>query len=197
MKYDIDSINKRKKNIEIIQKILGIILIIMIYNMILTFISSDNLNHGIGLFGYKACIITSSSMEPSIYYGDVVVIKECKEKELQTGDVITFKQNQEVVTHRILKIEENQQNGEKTYITKGDNNNTEDTEKITYAKIEGKCVLTIPHLGKIILALDNKIIVLIIILIILILSFYKIQKYEKIENRREKKKIEESKKRKN
>ena len=47
MKYDIDSINKRKKNIEIIQKILGIILIIMIYNMILIFISSDNLNHGV------------------------------------------------------------------------------------------------------------------------------------------------------
>ena len=197
MKYDIDSINKRKKNIEIIQKILGIILIIMIYNMILIFISSDNLNNGVGLFGYKACIITSSSMEPSIYYGDVVVIKECKEKELQTGDVITFKQNQEVITHRILKIEENQQNGEKTYITKGDNNNIEDTEKITYSKIEGKCVLTIPYLGKTILALDNKIIVLIIILIILILSFYKIQRYEKIENRREKKKIEESKKWKN
>ena len=133
-------------------------------------------------------------MEPSIYYGDVVVIKECKEKELQTGDVITFKQNQEVITHRILKIEENQQNGEKTYITKGDNNNIEDTEKITYSKIEGKCVLTIPYLGKTILALDNKIIVLLIILIILILSFYKIQRYEKIENRREKKKIEESKK---
>ena len=104
MKYDIDSINKRKKNIEIIQKILGIILIIMIYNMILTFISSDNLNHGVGLFGYKACIITSSSMEPAINYGDVVVIKECKEKDLQTGDVRTFKQKQEVVTHRILKL---------------------------------------------------------------------------------------------
>ena len=51
MKYDIDSINKRKKNIEIIQKILEIVLIIIIYNMILTFISSNNLNNGIGLFG--------------------------------------------------------------------------------------------------------------------------------------------------
>ena len=74
---------------------------------------------------------------------------------------------------------------------------TEDTEKVTYSKIAGKCVLTIPHLGKIILMLDSKIIVLVIILIILILSFYKIQKYEKMENRREKKKIEENKKGKN
>lgn len=193
MKYDIDSINKRKKNIEIVQRILGVILIILIYNMILTFISSDNLDTGVGLFGYKACIITSSSMEPTINYGDVVVIKECKEKDLQTGDVITFRQNQEVITHRILKIEENPQNAEKTYITKGDNNNIEDTEKITYSKIQGKCVLTIPYLGKAILVLDNKIIILIIILILLILCFYRIQKQEKIENRREKKRIEERK----
>lgn len=194
MKYNIDSINKRKKYIKIFQKILGVILIILIYNIILTILSSNRLNNGVGLFGYKACIITSSSMEPSIYCGDLIIIKKCKINELQTGDVITFRQAQEVITHRIIKIEDEVQNGETTYITKGDNNNTEDIEKIEYSNIEGKCILTIPRLGKLILIIDNKIIILIIILILLILSFYRIHKYEKLENRREKKKIGENKK---
>ena len=43
MKYDINSINKRKKNIKILKKILGVILIILIYNIILAFLSSDGL----------------------------------------------------------------------------------------------------------------------------------------------------------
>ena len=191
MKYDVDSINKRKKYANTIKKILAVILVILIYNIILIFISSKN--HGIGLFGYRAYIITSDSMEPSINHGDVIITKECKEEDLQTGDVITFEQNQEVITHRIQKVEEDQTTKEKTYITKGDNNNMEDSENIKFSAIIGKCIITIPYLGNIISVLENKLIVLIIILIILILFFLKIQKQEKLENRREKKKIEEEK----
>ena len=146
-------------------------------------------------FGWKPFIVLSGSMETKILAGDVVVVKEVDTQTLKKGDIIAFKENDIVITHRIDEIV--QEDGETKYITKGDNNNTEDTEKVTYSKIAGKCVLTISHLGKIILMLDSKIIVLVIILIILILSFYKIQKYEKMENRREKKKIEENKKGKN
>ena len=191
MKYDVDSINKRKKYANTVKKVLAVILVILIYNIILIFISAEN--DGIGLFGYRAYIITSDSMEPTIHNGDVIITKECKEEDLQTGDVITFEQNQEVITHRIQQIEEDQTTKEKTYITKGDNNNIEDSENIKYSAIIGKCILTIPYLGKIILVLENKLIILIIILIILILFFFKIQKQEKLENRREKKKIEEEK----
>ena len=131
-------------------------------------------------------------MEPSIHFGDVILVKKCKENKLNIGDIITFKNNNEVITHRILEIEKNE--GKETlYITKGDNNNTEDIGKVTFSSIIGKSVLIIPYLGKIIMAIDNKLIFLIIILIILILVFMKIQKQEKIENRREKKRIENEK----
>lgn len=193
MKYDIDSINKRKKNMEVVRKILGIILIVIVYNIILTFISSISSNNGTSIFGYKACIITSNSMEPTINCDDVVIIKKCEEKDLYTGDIITFQQNQESITHRILKIEKDSSENANVYITKGDNNNTEDVEKTNYSQIQGKYVIAIPQLGKIILMLDNKLIVLIIILILLILCFFKVSKQEKIENRREKKKIEDKK----
>lgn len=191
MKYDIDSINKRRKEIGILKKIIGVLFIILIYNIIIT-VMSINVDT-IQIFGYKSYIITSNSMEPSICLGDVIVVKKCNEEDLHTGDVITFEQDQNVITHRILKIEKDIQNSEIKYITKGDNNNIEDSNQVEYSQILGKEVLTIPYLGKIISLLDSKIIILVVILILLILCFLNIQKQEKLENRREKKKIEERK----
>lgn len=195
MKYDIESIQKRKKNIEIAKKILWIILIIFIYNMVLLFISSIKHENGISLFCYKAYSITTNSMEPSICSGDVVIVRKIKEEKLQKGDVITFWQGQEIITHRIAEIEEDLDC--KKYVTKGDNNNIEDLPKINFEEIEGKVVLVIPKLGKIFSALENQIIFLVIILMILIIYFFNIHKQEKKDNRREKKKIEEEKRRKN
>lgn len=146
----------------------------------------------INILGYKSYIIKTDSMEPTINAGDVVIVKKVKEKIFQSGDVITFFQNGEVITHRIIKIDNSE---EKTkYITKGDNNNIEDTFRVAYDDIEGKHILTIPYLGRIIKMLDNKIILLIITLIILIYIFVKIQNKEKIENREKRKELKSAKK---
>ena len=59
-------------------------------------------------------------------------------------------------------------------------------EKITFSQIEGKKIITIPYLGKIVEFLENRVIFLIIILIILILYLYRLNKVEKSELRREK-----------
>ena len=191
MKYDIETINKRKKNAKITKRIIDIIIIILLYNIILVFISCINKIEDISLFGYKAYRITTDSMSPSINTGDVIIVKKVQEEKLQVGDVITFKQQDKVITHRITHIDE--QDGKKQYTTKGDNNNLEDNEKIEYSEIEGQNVLTIPKLGYFIYALENQIVFLFIILILLITLFFKIRKDEKLENRREKRKIEQEK----
>lgn len=192
MKYDLESINKRKENIKIAKKVLEVIAIIIIYNIILIAISSVNKINIINIFGYKSYIIKTNSMEPTISTNDVVITKKVEKEDIKVGDVITFFQEEEVITHRITKIDDN---GD--YTTKGDNNNIEDTFKITYENIEGKHILTIPYLGAIVQALDNQIIFLIITLIVLIFIFITIQNQEKKENRREKKKIEDRKREKN
>ena len=188
MKYDLESINKRKENIKIAKKVIEIIAIILIYNIILIAISSANKISLINILGYKTYILKTNSMEPTISINDVVITKKVEKDEIKIGDVITFVQDGEVITHRITQIDSN---GE--FTTKGDNNNIEDIFKITYDNIEGKHILTIPYLGKIVQVLDNKIVFLIITLIILIFMFITIQKQEKKENRREKKKIEDRK----
>lgn len=156
--------------------ITNIILIILLYNLVLlgiSFISKHDFN---GFFRYKAYNITTNSMEPTINMGDIIIVKKVKDEEnLKNGDIIT---------HRIIDIVET--NGEKRYITKGDNNNIPDLEKLSFSQIEGVKVISIPYLGKIIEFLENQIIFLIIILTILIIYLYKLNKTEKIEIRRDK-----------
>ena len=188
MKYDIESINRRKENVKIAKKVIEIIAIILIYNIILIALSSANKISVVNILGYKSYIIKTNSMEPTISINDVVITKKVKKEKIKKGDVITFLQDGEVITHRITQIDDNG-----NYTTKGDNNNIEDIFKITYENIEGKHILTIPYLGKIVQVLDNKIVFLIITLIILIFMLITIQNQEKRENRREKKKIEDKK----
>ena len=194
MKYDVESINKRKEKTKIVKRIIEIVAIILIYNIILIIVSSIN-GKDFYMLGYKAYIVNTNSMEPTIKTGDIIIIKKVNSQSLNQGDVITFNQDGEVITHRITKINLDEIDGQ--YITKGDNNNIEDTFKTKYENIIGKEILVIPYLGKVLQALDNQIIILIIFLIILILAFAKIKKVEKIEIRREKKKSEEEKRGKN
>lgn len=185
-------IEKRQKvKTPIIKIVIDIILVVLIYNILLVGISCINKIEEISIFGYKAFIITTNSMEPNIKTGDVIITKNEKEENLKKDDIITFEKQGVLITHRITNIEDS--DGEKIYSTKGDNNTIEDLEKVRYDEIKGKRILTIPKLGKLITLLENQLIFLIIVLMILILCFYKIHLQEKKEIRREKKRIEEEK----
>ena len=193
MKYDIDSIEKRRKKEKTIKNILKIVLIILIYNLILLVVSAMDNKNDISILGFKAYIITTNSMEPTIKIGDVVICKEANEEEIKDGDVITFSKDGGVITtHRVTKIEETE-SGNKIYVTKGDNNTLEDEEKIESKEVKGKMTATIPKLGKIIKLCTNNVIILVILLVILILYFIKILINEKRDIRREKRKIEKEK----
>ena len=187
MRYDIDSITKRKNREKKLKKIFFIIVVIIIYNIILLSISYLNRQDFNGIFGYKAYKITSSSMEPSIHTGDIVITKKPKEKEdVKEGDVVSLLNDGEIITHRIINISE--VNGNTQYVTKGDNNNVEDLHRIVFEDIQGVVIITIPYLGNILSFLENQIFLLIVILIILLMYLYKITKEEKSEMRREKRK---------
>ena len=83
MKYDIESIKKRKENSRVIRRVANIILVIIVYNIVLLTISYINKITNVNIFGYKAYIITTNSMEPKIKVGDIVIAKTVKEEELK------------------------------------------------------------------------------------------------------------------
>ena len=87
-------------------------------------------------------------METSINAGDVVVTKEIAASELKTNDIIAFKKNNVVTTHRITAIETDE-DGNLSFTTKGDNNNVEDDSKVYADEIEGIYKFKLSGLGNI------------------------------------------------
>jgi signal peptidase len=128
--------------------------------------------------------IVSPSMEPTIMVYDVIVDTRVKnEDSLKEGDIITFYSSSIdtgnfTVTHRIDHIVE--VDGEKRYITKGDNNQNVDAGYITFNDIVGKQKFKINGLGKIQVFIASKygwlIIILIPALIIILLDIFKLKK---------------------
>ena len=83
---------------------------------------------------------------------DIIVIEEVNsDEDLKLYDVITFvDKDGKLVIHRIIKIETDE-NGNVTYITRGDSNNTNDAPS-TIANIKGKYTnKRIQYIGAIVL----------------------------------------------
>lgn len=195
MKYDIESIEKRRYIIDItkmvIKRMLYVLLIILIYNIFLISKSGLSDAEAKDVFGYKAYIIITDSMKPNVRYGDVIITTKINEEKLKVGDIVTFKKNGEIVSHRIIKVEDNGE--KKEYITKGDNNNIEDSQTIVYQDILGTKVSIVPFLGLAILSLKSKIYIVLLVLLIILIYLHSRNTEKKKIMRRKKKKSEDEK----
>lgn len=102
------------------------------------------------IFGYKLLQVVSGSMSGEMEVGETILIKTIKdENTLKVGDIVTFKENSSsLVTHRIVEITE--ENGKRKYILRGDANNTNDRVPVFFDKMEGKYVLKMKLLGKLV-----------------------------------------------
>ena len=118
-------------------------------------------------FGWKPFIVLSGSMESQIYPGDIVVVKETNLDELKENEIIAFREDDIVITHRIIEIVK--ENGETKYITKGDNNNTQDSGYGAENQIEGVYRFKIKRLGNLAMFIQTPIGIVICLSIPLIL----------------------------
>ena len=101
---------------------------------------------------FSAYTIVSPSMVPTINVLDVVVTMRVNSPEdIEKGDIVTFNSTDYrysgvLVTHRIVDIEKTS-NGEYLFTTKGDNNNTQDSSRISFNEIYGRVLFRIPKIG--------------------------------------------------
>lgn len=173
--YRVNTTEKESFRFKIFLKIIYvlvyiIIIPILIYNFTLiikSFIFEDEIPD---FFGYKNFVIISESMEPTINVDDSIFVKEVAEEELKVNDIISYNINGEIITHRIVKIQN--EDGEKIYITKGDNNRAEDKWKVTYEDIEGKYIFKINGFGKFMEMLKSKVFLGILIILIILSIVY-------------------------
>ena len=85
-------------------------------------------------------VIVSGSMESELPVGSVCLV-DCQQKEPEVGDIISYKAQDAIITHRVI---------EKTddgYITKGDNNSVADPGIVKPKQIFGTVICSIPKVG--------------------------------------------------
>lgn len=103
----------------------------------------------LGLFRNEPVAIVSNSMVPAFSRGDVVVVRKLKisdSKLLKKDDVLQYEMDGRVIVHRILRIKEDEQ-GQRIFITKGDNNNAPDLKPVSESQIRGVVKYVIPKIG--------------------------------------------------
>ena len=102
------------------------------------------------VLGITPLAVQSGSMSGTasdhIEIGDLIFVKPVKAIDLREGDIIAFKEGSIVVTHRIVRIE-TEDNGTLKFVTKGDANNAEDAQPVSAANLVGKYAGRIAHVG--------------------------------------------------
>lgn len=117
--------------VDLIIFVLSIIAILAIWGFIQLNIQNKEY---VNIFGYSILSTETGSMSPTIEQGDIIIIKIGD--EIKENDIITYKQDNVLITHRIEQIDGN------TIITKGDYNNIQD-EPIEKSQVIGKAVYII------------------------------------------------------
>ena len=158
--------NKAKNIVEKLIKLLVNIVVVfvcviaflLLYYIISAQIHSDDENYKPAISLYT---IVSPSMDPVIKVYDVVVnVKVGSPKDIQVGDIITYKSTNSTsegmtITHRVVEVLSSTE-GTYEYKTLGDNNSEPDSTYVTFDNVIGKEVLIIPSLGRVQFLLANK-----------------------------------------
>ena len=121
----------KKVIVNLIILVLSIIAIIVIWGLVQLNVQNKEY---IDIFGYSVFSTETGSMSPTMEKGDIVIIKIGD--EIKENDIITYKKDNVLITHRISKINEN------TIIAKGDYNNTDDVP-IQKEQVIGKVVFIV------------------------------------------------------
>lgn len=124
---------------------------------------------GIGLPDRELLIVTSGSMSPAFRTGDAIAVRRLGAGEaarLVPGTVVTFRPANgggSLITHRIIGVRMSA-GGRRVYTTKGDANTSPDTADLDPARIIGVLDRSIPRLGYVLNALQQRVVILMLAL---------------------------------
>ena len=135
------------KIFKIIFGIVKLIFVVLIC-LYLAFIIIQNVSGNRSVFGYRMFDIASSSMSGVYEVHDVILVKDYDTNKLKVGEDIVYNGERagldgKLVTHRIIKIENNEKDGGRVFTTKGVKNEVEDPA-IKDDQIIGKVVGIVP-----------------------------------------------------
>lgn len=97
------------------------------------------------VLGINFIIVAGGSMEPTIPFGSLAVMRDADPASLGVGDVIAYpspRNNDVMVTHRITGISDT---GE--FITRGDANSRDDSDTVPPDTVQHEYLFAIPSIG--------------------------------------------------
>lgn len=97
----------------------------------------------VGVFPVFPAVVLTGSMEPLVYPGDVVLVEKKIYDEVELNDVLYFQSEEVYIIHRVIDLEGD------TFRTKGDNNNSPDSDLVKAEDVRGVMVGKIPYIGRI------------------------------------------------
>ena len=98
-----------------------------------------------GLLTYKMIAIGSNSMVPAYYRGDAVIYKKIDPLTVEKGDILVFRKDGVVITHRIVNIYDGE--GSRIIKTKGDANESEDSFMVYDSEVLGIVKCRVKYIG--------------------------------------------------
>ena len=153
---------KKRKLQKIMLYVGGTLLsLILLFNIYIILQSILKPNEIPSFLGYKPFIVASSSMENTIYKGDLLIVKKESASKVEVDDIIAYKNNKDYIVHRVFSI-----TNEGDFETKGDNNTDKDDYVVSKNSLEGVYKARIPYLGSILLYLSKTETLVIILLTI-------------------------------
>lgn len=142
---------KRSKLKQTFNIIIFILLLIILFVYFVILVNSIiNKEATLNFFRWKPFIVVSDSIEADVYAGDMAIVKDVKLENLQIGDTIVYRRENDAAIKKIKDIK--QENGESKIII--ENDNVIKNESIN-SYIEGKYMFKIPGLGNIMLFLQT------------------------------------------
>lgn len=142
-----------------------ILAFVLLANLWIMFQANTSKDKVPSVFGYKPFIVLSGSMETDIRVGDLIITKEIDPTTLVKGDVIAFRDPEgTITTHRIIELVDCYQ--DTCFITKGDNNQSQDQQLVELDDVEGIYVGRIPSVGNMLKSLSEPTTIIIVVLCI-------------------------------
>lgn len=174
------------KVLTVVGIVLCVILVpILIINLTLIVKSFTNKDEVPDFGGMLPLIVLTDSMYPEIESGDLIICSTVDAEDVKVKDVISFfdpaGNGTSIVTHRVKEIKK--EDGKLMFLTRGDNNNTDDKDLVPADKLVGTYKFRIPNAGNVAMFMQSTagLIICVVLPIILLIGYDVIRRriYEK------------------
>lgn len=99
------------------------------------------------LFGIRFAFVPTSSMEPNLAAGSLVVTRDISPPDIRVGDVVVFPQPgrpSQMIVHRVVAVQQD------NLTTRGDANSRVDAWVLNVESVSGRTLFDVPYLGRLV-----------------------------------------------